>query len=375
MNFGFIKNIDRFLFVLSITLVIFGLVSIYSTSFDSAKFVNFEKQVIFSVAGIFLMISAMFVLDYRGLKSYSGVLYLAAVLLLFFTIFFAERTRGVYSWINIGAFNFQPAEFIKIVLVIILAKYFSIKNAGDFRYVVISGIYSGILIALIALQPDFGMAAIFLIIWVSMSIAGGMKLKHLAVVFVILAGIGVLSWNFVLKDYQKDRVTTFLQPEKDPLGRGYNVIQSKIAIGSGGINGKGFGHGTQSQLNFLPEKYSDFIFAALAEESGFLGVMLLFFLFGCVFRQIFLTIKRINDSFGKLLIFGFGVMIFCNFFINIAANLSLLPVTGVPLPFISYGGSSLLATLLALGLIQNVIIRNKETYNIGQNVIDREEST
>ncbi len=370
MNFNFIKNIDWFLFVLSITLVIFGLVSIFSTSFDSTKFVNFEKQAIFSVAGIFLMIGAMFAADYRVLKNYSGVLYLLAVLMLFFTIIFSEKTRGVYSWVNIGALNFQPAEFIKIILVVILAKYFSVKNIGDLRYVAISGIYSGILIALIALQPDFGMAAVFLIVWISMSIAAGIKLKHLAVIFVILAGVGILSWNFMLKDYQKARVTTFLDPGKDPLGRGYNIIQSKIAIGSGGISGKGFGHGTQSQLNFLPEKYSDFIFAALAEESGFLGVSLLFFLFGCVFRQIFITVKRINDSFGKLLVFGFGVMIFCNFFINIAANLSLLPVTGVPLPFISYGGSSLIATLLALGLIQNIIIRNKESYNVGQNIVD-----
>lgn len=368
MNFSFIKNIDWFLFALGITLVIFGLVSIYSTSFDSAKFVNFQKQAIFSAVGILLMISAMFVADYRVLKNYSGVLYVAAILILLFTAFFSQKIRGVYSWINAGALNFQPAEFIKIILVVILAKYFSIKSAGDFRYVAISGIYAGILIALIAVQPDFGMAAIFLIIWISMSIAGGIKFKHLAVVFALLAVIGLLSWNFVLKDYQKSRITTFLDPGKDPLGREYNIIQSKIAIGSGGIIGKGFGHGTQSQLNFLPEKYSDFIFAALAEESGFLGVALLFFLFGSVFRQIFLTVRRINDSFGKLLVFGLGVMIFCNFFINIAANLSLLPVTGVPLPFISYGGSSLIATLLALGLIQNIIIRNKETYNVGQNI-------
>lgn len=370
MNFSFFKNIDRFLFILSIILVIFGLISIYSTSFGSDKFINFEKQVIFSVAGVLLMVGAIFIADYRVLKNYSGLLYLFAVLVLFFTVIFSEKTRGVYSWINVGALNFQPAEFVKIILVIILAKYFSTQNASDFKHVAISGIYAGILIALIAKQPDFGMAAIFLIIWVSMIIAGGIKIKYLVLVLAILAGIGILSWNFVLKDYQKARITTFLDPSKDPLGRGYNIIQSKIAIGSGGISGKGFGHGTQSQLNFLPEKYSDFIFAALAEESGFLGVLLLFFLFGCVFRQIFFTIKRINDSFGKLLIFGFGVMIFCNFFINIAANLSLLPVTGVPLPFISYGGSSLIATLLSLGLIQNIIIRNKETYNIGQNLVE-----
>lgn len=375
MQFNFVKNIDRFIFVLTITLVIFGLISIYSTSFDSSKFVNFEKQVVFAVVGIFLMISAMFVADYRVLKNYSGILYLAAVLVLIFTVIFAQKTRGVYSWVDVGVLNFQPAEFIKIILVIILAKYFSVKNVGDFRYVVISGIYAGILIALIALQPDFGMAAIFLIIWLSMSIAGGIKLKHMAIILVMISIAGMTSWNFVLKDYQKARITTFMDPGKDPLGRGYNVIQSKIAIGSGGINGKGFGHGTQSQLNFLPEKYSDFIFAALAEESGFFGVTLLFFVFACVFRQIFITVKRINDSFGKLLVFGFGVMIFSNFFINIAANLSLLPVTGVPLPFISYGGSSLIANLLALGVIQNIIIRNRETYNVGQNSIDIEETT
>ncbi len=370
MNIGSIKNIDWFLFALVIILVIFGIAAIYSTAFDSAKIVYFQKQIIFSIIGIVLMITIALMVDYRMLKTYSGILYLSAVLFLLLTILTAPEIRGVYSWLNIGEFSFQPTEFIKIILVIILAKYFSTRNINDFKYVIISSIYVGIFIVLIILQPDVGTAAIFLAIWIAMSVAAGLKLKHFAVLAVVIAIMGAFSWGYAFKDYQKARIVTFIDPYQDPLGRGYNIIQSKIAIGSGGIFGKGFGRGTQSQLNFLPEKYSDFIFAAIAEEFGFIGVSMLFVIFACIFRQIFSSVKRINDSFGKLLIFGGGVMIFSGFFVNIASNLSLLPVTGIPLPFISYGGSSLIATLVILGLIQSVIVRNDESYKIKENIID-----
>lgn len=372
MKVSSIKNMDWFLFGSVIVLVIFGLLAIYSTSFDTAKFINFEKQLVFSAIGIALMAVTMFVFDYRALKTYSGALYLLAILTLALTAITSVKVRGVYSWLSAGGFSFQPAEFIKIVLVVILAKYFSTRDINDFKYVLISGIYAGILIGLIMLQPDMGMAAIFLIIWLAMLLAGGMKFKHFAVLLIALAAISAVSWNYVFKNYQRARIAVFLDPAKDPRGIGYNIIQSKIAIGSGGLIGKGFGHGTQSQLNFLPEKYSDFIFAAIAEESGFLGITFLFLIFAAIFRRIFLSVKKINDDFGKLLIFGGGVMIFSNFFINIASNLSLLPVTGVPLPLISYGGSSMIATLLVFGLIQGVIIRNRESYKIKQNIIDTE---
>lgn len=270
MNIGSIKNIDWFLLSLVIILVFFGLAAIYSTSFDSIKNVNYQKQIIFSIIGFALIAAIILTVDYRMLKTYSGILYLGAVIFLIITIAAAPKIRGVYSWFDFGGFSFQPAEFIKIILVVSLAKYFSTRDIGDFKHVIISSIYSGIFIVLIAKQPDIGMAAIFVIIWVSMSIAAGLKFKHFAVLALVLVIGGVFSWGYVLKDYQKDRVLIFLDPYKDPQRRGYNIIQSKIAIGSGGVFGKGFGRGTQSQLNFLPEKYSDFIFAAIAEESGFL---------------------------------------------------------------------------------------------------------
>lgn len=370
MNIPSIKNIDWFLFALVVILVIFGLAAIYSTSFDSSKIVNFQKQAIFSVIGFVLMIAIIFKVDYRMLKTYSGILYLAAVIFLLLVIVTAAKIRGVYSWFDFGFFSLQPTEFIKIILVVSLAKYFSTRDINDFRHVIISSIYAGIFIILIALQPDVGMAAIFVIIWISMSLAAGLKFKHFIVLALALAIGGVFSWGYVFKDYQKDRILIFINPYKDPQRRGYNIIQSKIAIGSGGLFGKGFGRGTQSQLNFLPEKYSDFIFAAVAEESGFLGVTMLFTIFTCIFWQIFSVIKKINDSFGKLLIFGSGVMIFSGFFINIASNLSLLPVTGIPLPFISYGGSSLVATFVTVGLIQSVIVRNEDSYKIKDDIID-----
>jgi rod shape determining protein RodA len=370
MNIGSIKNIDWFLLALVIILVFFGLAAIYSASFDSTKIVLFEKQAIFSIIGFILMVVIILTVDYRMLKTYSGILYLVAVILLILTIATASKVRGVYSWFEIGGFSLQPAEFIKIILVVSLAKYFSTRDISDFKHVIISSIYAGIFILLIAKQPDMGMAAIFVIIWISMSVAAGLKFRHFVILAMALLIAGAFSWNFVLKDYQRNRVTIFLDPGKDPLGSGYNINQSKIAIGSGGLTGKGFGRGTQSQLNFLPEKYADFIFATIAEESGFIGVTMLFVIFTCVFWQIFSMVKKINDSFGKLLIFGSGVMIFSGFFINIGSNLGLMPVTGIPLPFISYGGSSLIATLVTIGLIQSVIVRNEESYRVKDDVID-----
>lgn len=370
MNIGSIKNLDWFLLSLVVILVFFGLAAIYSTSFDSSKIVLFEKQAIFSAIGFILMAAIILTVDYRMLRTYSGILYLVAVIFLLLTILTASKVRGVYSWFDIGGFSFQPTEFIKIILVVSLAKYFSTRDINDFKHVVISSIYAGIFIVLIVKQPDMGMAAIFVVIWISMSVAAGLKFRHFVILVSAMLIVGAFSWNFVLKDYQRNRVTIFLDPGKDPLGSGYNINQSKIAIGSGGLTGKGFGHGTQSQLNFLPEKYADFIFAAIAEESGFFGVTMLFIIFACVFWQIFSVIKKINDSFGKLLIFGSGVMIFSGFFINIGSNLALMPVTGIPLPFISYGGSSLIATLITVGLIQSVIVRNEESYKIKDDVID-----
>lgn len=373
MNIGSIKNslkdVDRFLFVGVIILVLFGLAVIYSTSFGTDKIVNFQKQVVFSAIGIALMVGAALV-DYRTLKTYSGILYVMAVLILGLTLIVSYETRGVYRWLNLGELSIGPSEFVKLILVIILAKFFSTRNVGEFRYILLSAVYAGVLIGLVFLQPDMGMAAVFFAIWILMLFVSGAKFKHLAVVVVFTLVFAAGSWNFALKDYQKERVWAFLNPAQDPLGRGYNVIQAKIAVGSGGLLGKGFARGTQSQLNFLPEKYSDFIFAALAEEFGFLGIGLLFLIFFFIFSRILSVIKKVNDAFGKMLIFGIGIMIFSGFFINIAANISLLPVTGLPLPLISYGGSSLLATLLSLGIIQSVIIRNKQSYKIKQNIID-----
>lgn len=363
-----LKNIDWFLFLGVIVLVVFGLSVIYSTSFGTDKIVNFQKQVVFSAIGIALMVGAIFI-DYRTLKTYSGVLYIIAVLILGLTLIVAYEMRGVYSWLNLGGFSIEPSEFVKLILVIILAKFFSTRNIGEFRYVLLSAVYAGVLIGFVFLQPDMGMAAVFFAIWILMLFVSGAKFKHLAVIVVFTLVFAAGSWDFALKDYQRARIWTFLNPAQDPLGRGYNVIQAKIAVGSGGLLGKGFARGTQSQLNFLPEKYSDFIFAALAEEFGFLGIGLLFLIFFFIFSRISSVIKKVNDAFGKMLIFGIGIMIFSGFFINIAANISLLPVTGLPLPLISYGGSSLLATLLSLGIIQSVIIRNKQSYKIKQNII------
>jgi rod shape determining protein RodA len=343
-------------------LVAFGLAALWSISFEGASFIgaNFQKQIISLVIGLVAMFFLAFY-DYRVLNSMSTRMYFALLILLVMVIFWGTTVRGTTGWIGIGTLRFQPVEIAKVILVIFLASFLSKKK--NQLSIVVRTIVSIILIFLpiflILRQPDFGSATIILGVWIIMLLVSGINKKNLFILFAIGALALTPGW-FMLKGYQKDRLVNFVSPERDPRGSGYNVIQSIVAVGSGGLTGKGLGHGSQSQLNFLPEKHTDFIFAVISEELGFFGAAIIFFLFGVIFyrmRQIAMSAK---DNFGYLLSVGIMAMIFMQFLVNIGMNIGMMPATGVPLPFLSYGGSSLVSILASIGIMQSVYLRRTE---------------
>ncbi len=360
-----LKKLDWVLIGAILLLIIIGLLSIASASqARTGVFINFKKQLFFAVIGLILLGTFCFI-DYRFLRNYSAVvliLYILSIFLLILLLVFGSKVRGAVSWFQfkspIGELGFEPVEIMKFVLIVILAKYFSNRHIdfGLIRHIFISGFYVLIPVVLVLLQPDLGSAALLLIIWVGIMLVSGIRARHLLALFLIFAVISGFSWKFFLKDYQRARILTFFEPQRDPLGQGYNILQSIIAIGSGGFWGKGLGHGSQSQLNFLPEQHTDFIWATIAEEWGFFGVAFVLVLWGIIFWRLFIIAIGATTNFARLFVFGFMLLLLAHISINIGMNMGFLPVIGIPLPLLSYGGSSLVATLLAFGIVQNIRI-------------------
>jgi len=347
----FSDGIDWLLFLVIIPILGAGLITMNSFVGES---IFFERQVIWALIGIAVFFLASLI-DWRFLRStwVSVFLFLFSTTLLITLFVVGQVTKGAVSWFDFGAFSLQPSDPIKIFLIVILAKYFSRRHVeiANFRHLLVSGFYAGTIFLLVLLQPDFGSAIIIFMIWFGMVLVSGISKKHL--LLVILTGIlsFVLLWSFVFAPYQKARILTFVNPLTDISGAGYNALQSTIAVGSGEILGKGIGYGTQSRLEFLPEYETDFIFAAFSEEWGFLGVMILFSLFGILFWRILLSALHGATNFEIL--FGLGVAIFLmsHFIIHVGMNIGLLPVTGTTIPFMSYGGSHLFTEFLALGML------------------------
>ncbi|MDD3190702.1 MAG: rod shape-determining protein RodA [Candidatus Pacebacteria bacterium] len=362
MRINYIKKIDKVLFLSVVFLIIIGLMAIFSVSYSGgeAAFLNFKKQLLFALFGT-LLCFLFASIDYRVIKNYTGIIYIVMATVLLIVLFLGSSTRGTSSWFSVGLFGIQPSEFAKIVLIIVLAKYFSEVGSSYnlFKKILVSGFYTAIPVSLVIFQPDLGSSLVMIFIWFAMLAVFGLKKKQILILFFLGIAVSVASWTFVLKDYQKDRINTFINPQSDPLGSGYNVIQSKIAIGSGNIWGKGLGHGSQSQLNFLPEKHTDFIFAVIAEEMGLVGGVLVIFLFAVVFYRLFLVAEEAQDNFGKLIVLGAAFMLFFHFLINVGMNMGIMPVTGIPLPFVSYGGSSLISFMIIIGIVQSVYINGR----------------
>ncbi len=348
-----IKELDFILLFSVLVITTIGILSIYSSNPNL-----YTRQIIFVVAGFFVMFLASF-LDWRSFRENSYFilfLYGLSLFSLYGLFLFAPVVRGVQRWYRIGDFLFDPGEVFKIVLIILLAKFFSSRHVEMYKisHIILSGIYVAIPAFFIFRQPDLGSALIIIIMWMGILMISGIKLHHF--IAIIMIGVTTLSlgWVFFLHDYQKDRAIAFINPQLDPQGIGWGQNQAKIAVGSGGFFGKGLGEGTQTQYGFLPEPETDFIFSAIAEEMGFVGVLILLISFMVFFWRMLLVVLYSKTNFPRLFAAGFIIIILSQAFINIGMNLGLLPIIGTPLPLVSYGGSNLLFVFLGLGILQSI---------------------
>ncbi len=349
------RGIDWIAFSAALGLCILGLVTM--SSFQSQD-PFFFRQCIWILLGVVVFFVASKI-DWRFLRlsTVAAAVYAVVLLPLIFLVVAGHATQGAKSWFDLGPFALQPVEFVKLALIIALAKYFSRRHIeiANIRHILVSGAYAGIVFILVALQPDFGSAIIIFLIWLGMVLLSGISRTHL---FVVL-GLGLAAfaglWLFGFHDYQKTRILTFVHPLADIHGAGYNAYQSTVAVGSGQLLGKGIGYGTQSKLRFLPEYQTDFIFAAFAEEWGFIGIVLVFALYGVLFWRILAAASRGASNFETL--FALGVLCYfgAHFLLHVGINVGILPVTGTTIPFMSYGGSHLLAEFLALGMIAGML--------------------
>jgi len=359
------KTSGLLILIIALLISLVGILSIYSSTYQKEAAgwqLVYRRQLLWVILGMVLFF-LMANFNYRRLWDASYLLYAIVVFLLLLVFMLGVVRLGAQRWLRFGWLNFQPSEIAKIITVIFLAKYFSKKSSSDvsllmtkfgiLRAFVLPFIFVAIPMGLIIEQPDLGSAIMVLLIFVSMLYLAGIKLRHiLPLSFLTMVSLPVF-WHF-LRDYQKDRLTVFLNPNIDPLGAGYTVIQSKIAIGSGGLWGKGWLAGTQSQLHFLPESHTDFIFATFAEQWGLFGSSILLLFYFLLIREGIQIGLRTHDYFGRLLAFGISLMLGLQVFINVAMNLGLAPVVGIPLPLMSYGGSSVFTTFISLGILANI---------------------
>ncbi len=309
------------------------------------------QQLIFGVVGLVFFLFLQNI-DFRFFKPFIKPLYFIILVLLLVTLFLGVETRGSVRWIPLGLFNLQPSEFAKPILILALANFWS-KNSPSWINILKSVLILLPILVLIFRQPDLGTSLTALFIWVSILLASNASFIKLTILGVLTAAVAPLVW-ILLQDYQKQRFLSYLSPNLDPKGVGFHVIQSTIAVGSGEFLGRGLGRGTQSRLQFLPEFRTDFIFAFIAEELGFIGSIMVLVLYSIIFFLCFRITSRTNDRFGELICIGVMGMLFFQILVNIGMNTGLLPITGITLPLLSYGGSSVLSILISLGLVASV---------------------
>jgi len=348
----YFRNLNMMLFWAMMALIVTGLIAIYSATVQSGLGL-FWKQVLWFLIG-FAFFFFFSTANYNYMIAAANWMFAIFVLILIFVLFAGHSTLGAQRWIKIGAFQFQPSEFMKFIIPLVLIRFILVeKEPYSWK-----GILKAIAITLapmllIIKQPDLGTSIILIPVLLGVLFFGNVPLKKF--ITIITGGLLLLPVvYFFLKDYQKQRIETFLNPQLDPLGAGYNVIQSQIAVGSGELLGKGFLQGTQSQLNFIPIKYTDFIFAVIAEEFGFMGSLLLVALYFFLVMECLRVVKISRYNGGKMLSGALTMVVFAQFFINIGMNIGIMPVTGITLPLLSYGGTSVLVIMIILGIIQNI---------------------
>lgn len=363
MDRRLIENFDWSIIWVLFAIISIGLLSIYSALYPQIQ-ANptsnlFIKQLIWLTIGFAILCCSLFV-DYQRLRLASPWIYGFVLLLLALVLVVGKEVNGSKRWLEIAGFQFQPSEFMKVVIVIQLASYFSSQDIPSYpslKKLLLPIIMVAVPVLLTLAEPDLGTAISILAISVTIFFFVGIRWKYIAIVGLSLLPLILPIWEHALKPYQKRRILILLRPDLDPLGAGYHIRQSKIAIGSGMLWGKGFLNGTQNKLHFLPEKHTDFIFSVWAEEWGFVGCAVLLFLF---FALIFLTLRvarRSKDRFGSLIVIGMSAFILWQAVINVGMVIGVLPVVGITLPFVSYGGSSLITLCLAIGMIENVSMR------------------
>ncbi|RJQ14210.1 rod shape-determining protein RodA [Candidatus Parcubacteria bacterium] len=364
---GFIRILKSYDWMLIISILLLsgiGLLVMYGIAQHQDKVLQlFYKQSLFIFLG-FLIMLFVGAFDYRIFRNWgwaSLIAYLAVIVLLVGVLFFGITARGSKSWFVIGLFGIQPVEFAKIVVILVLAKYFGLSHIEIHRplHIFISGFYVLLPTILVLAQPDLGSVIIILLLWLGLMMIAGIKARHFIILGVIALIIAIAGWMYFLQPYQKNRILTFLNPSLDPLGAGYNRNQALIAIGSGGLFGRGLDGATQSLYGFLPEAANDFMLAAIGESFGLVGVVGVFGLWLLIFWRLSLIARASPNNFSRLFIAGFFIVAMVQFFINAGANFGLLPITGIQSPFISYGGSGFIAFSFAVGLILSINRINK----------------
>jgi rod shape determining protein RodA len=359
------EHFDMVLMLLIFLICIMAFFNLYSASFPPKGYGTppYIKQAYFFLMGFSAFVFVVS-FDYQELHSWNYPFYGCTILLLLVAFVIGDEAGGAQRWINLGFFKLQPSEPAKLMLVITLASYYSRKEINDgyaIKDLLIPVVLTGIPFMLILLQPDLGTALMLGIIFVSMTVFVKLRMSTYAILGSLGAGAGIFAWEQLLKPYQKQRVRTFLDPENDPMGHGYQILQSKIAVGSGGKFGKGYMEGTQGHLHFLPERHTDFAFSVWGEEWGFAGSLIFIGTYFLLLLWGLYVAMYAKDRFGVLLAYGIVMLIFWQAVINLLMIMGLLPVVGIPLPLVSYGGSSLLTTILGLGLLMNVRMRRFQT--------------
>ena len=351
----FLKKFDWALVAIPAILIGLSIATFYHLGTSSAHII--QRQILFFTIGLIAM-AIVSLFDYRIFKNYSTAsvaIYLFTILLLLIALG-AAKIRGVNSWLYIGNYGFEPSELANLAVIILLAKYFSQKHVSiyDIRHIVASGIYALVPAFLTFIQPDLGGAAIIIFIWATMLLASGIKRKHFMVIVAIGLIVMSLGWFLFLKPYQKTRITTFLNPYLDPRGEGYSIIQAKTTVGSGQLWGSMISRTTSAYPVLVPEPYTDFTFSVFAQKFGFWGVILVYGLLLALVYRISVIANSANNNFAKLFSLGFCILIVAHVLVNSGMNIGLLPITGLPFSFLSYGGSHLITLMIGLGIIESV---------------------
>jgi len=350
------RDFDWVLLVMVLLICSLGVVEIYSATL-ATKFAGVHiKQVEWVLGGVVLMFLVS-VINYNALIHRVPLMYVISIASLLAVEVFGKKYLGARRWVQLGSFHFQPSEWVKLVLILAVAKYFA-DNRGecDAQDIVKAGALVGVPMLMVLAQPDLGTALTYLPIALMGLFLGGMKGKHALIIVLVGVLLAPVAWH-VLKPYQRDRLTSFMEPEADPQRRGYQVIQSLVAVGSGGIFGKGTARGSQTQGQFLPVPHTDFIFAAFAEEHGFIGAMGLLLLYFVVLMRLIQNAQTAPDRAGAFVVMGVVAVLAFHILVNVGMVVGFMPVTGIPLPLMSYGGSSVLFMFLALGIVMNVRMR------------------